>query len=666
MSHPFPPPRTYAGFQPEARLPAASPMVEHWSARGPAGPAELYLGPADVLARARSLPGHGPFPPITVGSDDHRTFVLVPGQLALDLEGLSQQLSPGAAVAFAWHIAAALAELHENGDAHGALHPNFAGLDANGALTLRPALAASALSEPDPQASAQATDCLQLAAMFDLLGLDQVEEPAMALLLSGLRRERARLRLQPGRAVRQALAAILARHAAWDRELIELLGPGWSREIGRPAGQPAAKQAPVWRIEPEAREALPAPPRPREARPPAPATINLDAARAALLIETPPPRPIPPAAEEEDVEDDVTSPHDVLLGADAELMEPPEPGHRPLDLEPDTELEPAASVNIRFAPGSSALAAVEEEPTGSIRVATLVIPAIPEPAPPPPPAPIADPAEITPQRPPPRPEPPKARPTVEVSPRRPPPPPPAVVVRPAPIRDAPTEAPRPAAPTPRPAAISAPPRPSPPLELDRPAPPPAPSSERLGEDRDRGGPARWEGLSGVTGGESREAELGAGKWSEPARDLAALREEMDTSPVRELELEPQQASWPLLLGVAVVAALLFGVWWLVPEQDPTAAPVEPAAEIEAVAEEAAALAPVEASPAAAVRVETEPAGLLLRFDGVELGPAPAMVPLPEDEGRHKLCAVKRDGSEVCRELDRDALLLTDPYRFAVR
>lgn len=664
MSPSFPPPRTYAGFQPEARRPAASPMVEHWSARGPAGPAELYLGPADVLARARSLPGHGPFPRITVGSDEDRTFVLVPGQLALDLEGLSQQLSPGAAAAFAWHIAAALAELHENGDAHGALHAGFAGLDADGALTLRPALAASSLSEPDPQASAQATDCLQLAVMFDLLGLDQVEEPAMALLLSGLRRERARLRLQPGRAVRQALAAILARHAAWDRELVEILGPGWSREIGRPAGQTAPKKTPIWRIEPEDREALPAPPRPREARPPAPATINLDAARAALVIETPPPRPIPPVAEEEDVEDDVTSPHDVLLGAEAELIEAPDPGQRPLDLEPDTELEPASSVNIRFAARSSALAAVEEEPTGSIRVATLVIPAIPEPAPPPAPAPIADPAEITPQRPPPPSDPPKARPTVEVSPRRAPPPPPALEVRPAPIRDAP--APRAAATPVRPAPISPPPRPPAPVEPARPAPPPAPSSERLGEDRDRGGPARWEGLSGVTGAESREAELGAGKWSEPARDLAVLREEMDTSPVREMELEPQQASWPLLLGVAVVAALLFGVWWLVPEQDPATAPAEPASAEEPAAEEAAALAPVEASPAAAVRVETEPAGLMLRFDGVELGPAPAMVPLPEDEGRHKLCAVKRDGSEVCRELDRDALLLTDPYRFAVR
>jgi hypothetical protein len=321
-------------------------------------------------------------------------------------------------------------------------------------------------------------------------------------------------------------------------------------------------------------------------------------------------------------------------------------------------------VNIRFAARSSALAAVEEEPTGSIRVATLVIPAIPEPAPPPAPAPIADPAEITPQRPPPPSDPPKARPTVEVSPRRAPPPPPALEVRPAPIRDAP--APRAAATPVRPAPISPPPRPPAPVEPARPAPPPAPSSERLGEDRDRGGPARWEGLSGVTGAESREAELGAGKWSEPARDLAVLREEMDTSPVREMELEPQQASWPLLLGVAVVAALLFGVWWLVPEQDPAVAPAEPASAEEPAAEEAAALAPVEASPAAAVRVETEPAGLMLRFDGVELGPAPAMVPLPEDEGRHKLCAVKRDGSEVCRELDRDALLLTDPYRFAVR
>ena len=202
--------------------------MEHWSAAGPEGLAEVYIGPSSLLTRAGTLPIWGPFPEVRTGRmPDGRSFAVVLGTLSFDLEELTQRLAPGAAVAFAWHITSALAEVHERGGAHGALHPSFVGLDARGRLTIRPAFAASLPSEPDPQASAQATDCLQLDGLLDVLDLDRIDEPALALLRSGLGKERARFRIQPGRSARQALAAIAARHPDWEASLVESFGAEW-------------------------------------------------------------------------------------------------------------------------------------------------------------------------------------------------------------------------------------------------------------------------------------------------------------------------------------------------------------------------------------------------------------------------------------------------------
>ncbi len=68
--------------------------------------------------------------------------------------------------------------------------------------------------------------------------------------MAGLRRERARLRMQPGRAVRQAIAAILARHPEWVERLKEELGPSWTTDQAPRApyvpGAAAPAHSPPW------------------------------------------------------------------------------------------------------------------------------------------------------------------------------------------------------------------------------------------------------------------------------------------------------------------------------------------------------------------------------------------------------------------------------------
>ncbi len=205
-----------------------STTVELWTAIGPLGVADVYVGPASLAERAAALPVWGPFPPIQSGrTSGGRVYVAVPGTLTRDLEDLREGLPPAAIAAFAWHLTAALAEIHEHGGAHGCLHPSFVGLDARGRLAVRPALASPLPTEPDPGASAQATDCLQLGELLAVLGLERLDDPGIPLLRAGLGRDRARLRMSPARAARQALAALAARHPEWEAALVESLGASW-------------------------------------------------------------------------------------------------------------------------------------------------------------------------------------------------------------------------------------------------------------------------------------------------------------------------------------------------------------------------------------------------------------------------------------------------------
>ncbi len=147
-----------------------------------------------------------------------------------DLYALGARLSPEAALGFAWHLAAALAELHERGLAHGMLDPSSTGLDADGRLVIFPYAGREIVPDPDPAAGAQARDCWQLGPCLDALGLHRLEEPGVLLLQSGLRRARGKLRLQPGRSARQALTALVARRPEAEEALVEALGPGWRLE----------------------------------------------------------------------------------------------------------------------------------------------------------------------------------------------------------------------------------------------------------------------------------------------------------------------------------------------------------------------------------------------------------------------------------------------------
>ena len=206
---------SYSGYVLNRRLPAGSATVEYWQARRGAEEAEVYLGSEILVERAKALASWGPFAPLSTGRSGNRWYVIVPGCLQHDLTELRSHLSPCASLGFAWQLASALADLHAEGGVHGALHTSFTGIGPDGKLSVRPALAMAMVSEPDPHATEQATDCLQLAALFDSLHLDRLEDPRIPLLLSGLRRESARLRLQPGRAIRQVLSALLKRWPQW-------------------------------------------------------------------------------------------------------------------------------------------------------------------------------------------------------------------------------------------------------------------------------------------------------------------------------------------------------------------------------------------------------------------------------------------------------------------
>lgn len=178
--------------------------------------------------------------------------------LAETLPVVAARVTPEAALALALELAAALAELHERGYAHGGLEADRIGLDAGGDLIVLPSQDLPR-ADPDPQATAQATDCLQLADVLARMGLDRLAEPALPLLLDGLRRVPVRRRIQPGRAVRQTLAALVARHGSG------ILIPHIAKSafVRDPASAPASVPPPLAAVEPPPLPAwLPPPPVP--------------------------------------------------------------------------------------------------------------------------------------------------------------------------------------------------------------------------------------------------------------------------------------------------------------------------------------------------------------------------------------------------------------------
>ena len=74
------------------------------------------------------------------------------------------------------------------------------------------------------------------------------------------------------------------------------------------------------------------------------------------------------------------------------------------------------------------------------------------------------------------------------------------------------------------------------------------------------GNPKWAGIRGITGDDSREQELGSGKWSESARSADEIRRQMQSTPVRELELEEGRGQWGMLILFAAIVGSLFA-WW---------------------------------------------------------------------------------------------------------
>jgi hypothetical protein len=758
--------RTYAGYTLTSRRPAPSAAVELWLAEGPEGAADVYLGPEMLAQRARVLPRWGPFPAVLTGNRDGRWFVLVPGSIETNCNALSQQLTPPAALAVAFHITAAVSEVHARGGAHGALHARSVGLDDEGKLTIRPALAMSVLGEPDPAATAQATDCLQLCTLFEALGLEALEDPAVPLLLTGLKRERARLRIQPGRAVRQSLAALLARYPEAEASVIHALGPSWAthmtpraplQDVDRPRVNPWAPAGPT------------APP---SASAFAPAKVNLGG-----VVQSRPGPAVAAAAEserdahttptmitddwDESVEDPVT-PTAALsvsfrpaVAAVAAVATPIKPAriNAGAGSSEDSDPESAAAASVPAVAFVSAEEAALSEPTQITEVAVdLAQLAMPATAPTSTPSPklastdlassdlastdlastdLASPdADATPAEPsvssvqatpvqdddglwpaPPTVEPLLAAPPTqadgepqdgdtpdteaqggdaqdseppaqeEAAPASGPSP----VSTPSPTTPdasgsaskAASETASTAAPSPSDAVPSAaqttsaqnpgfpPPTRAPaeghPSELPAaaetaPTLPPSDSREAASEDA-----PKWSGATGVTGSDSREHELGSGKWDESAqaRSLEDLRKEMDTTPVRELELEPGGPRWGLIALAAIVVLVLVSWWFFGPAGDPSPEPrPEVAAQPEDNVREAAPLR-------AEVTITTTPTGARIRLDDRSYGRTPALVPVPTDDRIHRLCAEFEGAEPACRDITGAALASADPYEITL-
>ena len=73
-----------------------------------------------------------------------------------------------------------------------------------------------------------------MAEVLEVLGVSEESDELFDLLLVGLRRDIASIRLQPGCAIRQSISAIAARNPNWEQSLIAQLGTDWSFDQLRP------------------------------------------------------------------------------------------------------------------------------------------------------------------------------------------------------------------------------------------------------------------------------------------------------------------------------------------------------------------------------------------------------------------------------------------------
>ena len=143
------------------------------------------------------------------------------------------------------------------------------------------------------------------------------------------------------------------------------------------------------------------------------------------------------------------------------------------------------------------------------------------------------------------------------------------------------------------------------------------------------------------------------KWTEVSDSVRDFTLEMDSAPVRELEIEEAGLPWMRLiiaLGVLVMVGWYFfgdsaeGEVSQAADQNPRTTTAQP--------------------DIPRVTVDTQPPGARVYLEGVDYGLAPTAVPVPTDNQAHELCVIYK-GTRTCRSLTGEALAFEDPYRFII-
>jgi len=174
----------------------------------------------------------------------------------------------------------------------------------------------------------------------------------------------------------------------------------------------------------------------------------------------------------------------------------------------------------------------------------------------------------------------------------------------------------------------------------------------------------WLAGVGISERHDREKELGAGKWTEPARSLEEVAASMPSDPIREMKVRGTGIPYKLVLLAAGLLALLS---WLMlrdqgdedpfPPASPSPESSEPSSDPEPAASPAAADAPE-------VTIWTDLEQARVELDGRDQGQAPTRVPVPLDTDLHELCLVQGE-MRSCRKLTGEQLAQRDPYAFTI-
>ncbi|MFH1465948.1 MAG: hypothetical protein ABIO70_16285, partial [Pseudomonadota bacterium] len=241
------------------------------------GPGERWVGPASLVSALGRLPSTPPFARVLPCDGARGAEIWVEGGLRLSLAQLAAPMPLPAALVVLHGLAESFADLHDQGGGHGCFSPASVGWTADGLLLVRPDPALLLEGEGRPTDGLQVRDCQALGALLwralggpwplpppagadpGLLSPGVPAEVAAALprvcrgdervelVLRGMLRWGGAYRLAPGRAVRQALAALRFRHGASDQALEAFLAEHGIVRLApvHPAARPAHTSRPA-------------------------------------------------------------------------------------------------------------------------------------------------------------------------------------------------------------------------------------------------------------------------------------------------------------------------------------------------------------------------------------------------------------------------------------